>query len=534
MTRPYFRYRCALPDGLVQGASYFSAQGGMGVVSVGGYLYRLRIGPQYKDGDTYEAITMPQAPYPNAKRVWMCQTVESLVVQNFIDTPIIYDGSDARLSKIADGEVPKGRQMAYGNGRLWVATDEQTLVAGDIKQREYGTELLFTETNYLSGGGSFTFPRGITALGFIPTTGTSDYGALMVYSADTVDSLRADVTDRDSWASIPSFITTVLRHSGCAGQTSLVEVNQDLYWRDSEGGIRSIRAGMADESGAGNSPISWEVSRLTNFDSHQLLDDCPAINFGNRLLIGSSPFLNPNGGTSWKALVALDFAPISTMAGKSSPEYDGEWAGLNITHMFTGKFNGVQRAFAIHCGDKGDNSLWEIMPDNSSMIADRTLDCTESAFVDSRVTCYEETRSCDFGEPTHKKRLERIDVYLAEIQGRVDVELYWRTDNNQKWQKADEMTFCAQMSDPVIEGETSHAWKNLRPQQRVQMKAFTLPVSHDAISKYALHTGFRFQFRVVWTGHMKRHMLVAHASALNETQYAMRVQSESCVSNDVT
>ena len=80
-----------------------------------------------------------------------------------------------------------------------MAVNETTLEAGDIRTSTPGSELVFTETNYLSGGGTFTFPEGITALGFIATTGTSDYGSLLVFSGNRVDSLRADITARDGW-----------------------------------------------------------------------------------------------------------------------------------------------------------------------------------------------------------------------------------------------------------------------------------------------------------------------------------------------
>jgi hypothetical protein len=524
----------ALPDGLVQGASYFSVQNGMGVISCAGRLYRLRIAGSQQTGDYYEEIALADVNSENQKRVWMCQTVDNLVVQDFLSDPIIYDGSTARRSNTSANEVPRGKQMAYGNGRLWVAINEKTLAAGDIyDQGSPGSELLFTETNNLLGGGTITFPDGIRGLAFIPVTGTSDVGALTVGSLGAVNAIRADITDRDQWGG-PGFITTILRSSGMAGQSSIVQVNQDLYWRDGDGGIRSLRSGMADESGPGNSPISMEVTRLTSFDSQQLLEDCPAVNFNNRLLMGSSPFLNANGGVSWKALVALDFAPVSTMQGKSAPEYDGEWAGLNVTHAFAGKINGVHRAFFIHCSEDGENSLWELLADDSGAIADKTLDCDTLELADYRVTSFYETRRDDFGEPSHRKELKRIDVYLSEILGRVDVELYWRTDNNQKWQKADEMTFCAQVNDPVIPGETSHVWKNLRPQQRSQVKSFSLPVAVDPITKFSFTTGFQFQYRVVWTGHCQIHMLVTHAAPLDETPFAMRVQSEACLANNVT
>ena len=533
-TRPYFIRRMTLPTGRVQGASYFSVQNGMGVVVIDGRMYRLRPGTARDSSDSsYEEITLPSLGSSSTLRVWMCQTVESLVVQDFLNAPIIYDGSSARQAGTL--EVPRGKQMAYGNGRLWVAVNNTTLAAGDIRTSSPGSELIFTETNYLSGGGTFTFPEGITALGFIATTGTSDYGSLLVFGPNAVDTLRADITARDDWQSMPGFITSALRHGGAPGQTCLAEVNQDMYWRDTEGGIRSLRSSLADESGAGNSPISREVSRLTDFDTKDRLIDCPAINFNNRLLVGSSPYINFYGRTSWGSLVSLDFAPVSTMQGKASPSYDGEWSGLGITHMFSGRIGGKPRCFAVACSPTGENSLWEILDDNSGEIADRVLDCSTDELTDSRVTCYVETARRSFGALGTRKRLERVDVYVSNLLGRADVSVYWRADVNQKWRLADTFTFCAQYNDPEeTSDETPHVFKNLVAQHRSQAKTFTLNPSRDLISKYGTHIGFEFQFRIVWTGHMELTRVVAHASPLDESVYAHRVTDDSCVPEDVT
>ena len=171
-TRPNIAHRLILPPGLLQGASYFGVQGGIIVAVIAGQPYRLRIG---EDSFSYELINLPDPPGINSpilKQVWMQQTVETLVIQDGQTRPILYNGSSARRS--GSDEVPVGKQMAYGNGRLWVAINANELVAGDIRTREPGSELAFTETNYLSGGGSLWFSRPITGLAFIPVTGTTD------------------------------------------------------------------------------------------------------------------------------------------------------------------------------------------------------------------------------------------------------------------------------------------------------------------------------------------------------------------------
>lgn len=535
-TRPPFKRLCTLPSGLVQGAGYFGVQGGMGVASINGHIYRLRINA---NDASFEEILLPWWNSPVVKQVYMQQTVETLVIQDGQSNPILYNGSTAVRSVPSQSGVPLGRQMAYGNGRLWVAINGKELVAGDIRSNLIGSELLFTETDYLSGGGTFFFPRGITGLNFIATTGTSDYGALMIFGSDYADSLRADITFRDLWAQTPGFITSVLRHTGAASQWSLGQVNQDLFWRDAGGGIRSIRSSLSDESGVGNSPISREVSRLTDYDSPQLLSFCSAISFNNRLIVTSSPRLNKAGGVTWESLIALDFAPISTMRGKTLPAYDGQWEGLNFTHLFQGQIGSRSRAFAITLDDGGSNTLWEIMPDGRGPLGDETVSgCTDgSAVVEiSPIVCSIEHGRRSFGNSAIRKRLERCDVYLSGIQGEVGLRVFWRSDNNQKWQEWDEtIVACATDGDPENPDESIHVWKNLLPQQRPQLKSFTIPSAFDNVTHYSLITGFEFQIRLVWTGRLKIYKTVLYSTFLDDPPFAMRdILSSQCLDNDVT
>lgn len=533
-TRPPIKFRCTLPNGLVQGASYFGVQGGMGVVSINGFLYRLRI---TSGNSSVESIPLP---WPNSgviKQVYMQQTVESLVVQDGQSDPIIYNGSIARRANQAIFEVPRGRQMAYGNGRLWVAVNGNELVAGDIRTGIAGSELFFTETNYLSGGGKLFFPRGLSGLAFIATTGTTDYGALLAFGSDYTVSIRADISFRDLWAQTPGFETNILRHTGCASHWSIVEVNQDLYWRDASGGIRSIRSALADENGPGNAPISREVSRLTDFDSPQLLPYCSGISFNNRLIMTSSPRLNDRGGITWRDLIALDFAPISTMRGKTLPAYDGQWQGINFTHLFQGQFQGKSRAFAISAEDNGSNALWEIMPDGEGSLDDTYEICTDGSGVEhsSPIECVIEHGRRTFGNSAVRKRLERCDVYLWDMQGEINLQVFWRCDNNQKWQRWNEeaVEICAKITDP--ETQAPHTWKNLLPQQRPQIKTFTIPSNFDDITRYSLATGFEFQIRLVWTGRTKIYKTVLFSSPLDDPAYALRDVLEAvCLDNDVT
>jgi hypothetical protein len=73
----------------------------------------------------------PIDPYA---KVYFCQAERYLIIQNGLDEPRIYDGYRLdRASYYGAQVVPVGQQMAYGQGRLFVATNGGTeIVAGDL------------------------------------------------------------------------------------------------------------------------------------------------------------------------------------------------------------------------------------------------------------------------------------------------------------------------------------------------------------------------------------------------------------------
>lgn len=68
--------------------------------------------------------------------VYMCQAERFLIIQNGFDTPQVYDGytlSPATAFGNGVNVIPVGKQMAYGQGRLFVANNDGTqITAGDL------------------------------------------------------------------------------------------------------------------------------------------------------------------------------------------------------------------------------------------------------------------------------------------------------------------------------------------------------------------------------------------------------------------
>lgn len=528
-TRGAFVQRAVLPTGIIQGAGYYSLRSGMMVVSIGGELTRLT----FLGNNVFQnEIPLGFVNSPTLKNAWMVETQDSFIIQDGQSDAIIYNGSIARRADPTLKEVPRGTMMAYGNGRMWVATGGgQTLLAGDIAGTATNSDLFFTETTYLQGGGGLYFPAPIAGLSFLPANNTATgYGALMVFGANFTKTIRAEITQRDYWAQIPGFQVDTLDGIGAASQYCIVRVNQDLYWRDAGGEIRSLRAAAADQESPGNSPLSREVSRIVNYDTKWWLDQCSGTYFDNRVFFTASPFLLPNHAVGFKNLICLDCAPLATMRGKAPPAYDGQYCGTNFVRLVTGRFNGQSRMFAFSTDDDGTNRLWEWVQGERE---DSYLTDSMAVRVPHRIKCEAEFRRFNFGDPTRLKQLMRADFYPAEIEGDVNVKLYWRVGNRNQWQFCDGVDFCAEMTDP--EGETPHEWVNLASQERAKIKSFTFPDLKDDITNYLQTVGYDFQIRLVWEGNMLIDRIDLWARVLSDEPFSnIPETSPVCVQDSVS
>lgn len=509
-TRPAFIERGRLPKGRLQGIEFFSAHGGMFVCQVGGVLYRLTL--QGNDVKTQQ-IGMEFFNSAKLPTVWMQETDGSFIVQDGQSAPIIYDGASGRRARRDKFEVPIGRQMAYGNGRLWVATSSG-LMAGDIKTKPFQSELLFNESDALAGGGAFYLPRKTNGLAFMPVADTATgLGSLLAFTDGNTESLRAEVASRDLWSQLPGFKTEALPGIGACSHHAIVRVNQDVYFRSSDGAIRSFRSSRLEINSPGNTPISREVSRLLDFESVDMLAHASAVYFDDRVLFTASPLFGPRGQVVFRDIVSLDASPLSSNQGKLPPVYDGEWEGAQFVRLVKGTFAGVERAFAVSCDRDGISRLWEITK--------RGIEDRSSAGV-SRIKSCVEYRRFAFSTPNQLKRLDLCRVYLSGISGAGTLEVHFRADNEEQWRLWDQRSFTAMISEAEGAGTDPHPLKNIHPQYRHALGTFSSPEDIDGVSQRSVCVGFMFQIRLVWTGCAQIDRVELFAAPVDEQLFSDR------------
>jgi hypothetical protein len=406
-------------------------------------------------------------------------------------------------------QFPPGRMGAYGRGRVWMSlANGKDFMAGDIVGGPSGTKALnfrdavlnITENFFLAGGGTFTVPGSIGDIRAMIFTAQLDaalgQGPLMVYTPTHVFSCNAPV-DRLTWQSLTNpILTESAIGNGGLGQDSTFLSNSDTFSRSSDG-IRSLILSTQDFNKWVRTPISHEVERTLNFDNQALLAFGQGAFFDNRILMSASPISTPQG-VYHQALVALNTDLVTTVRDKAPPAYDGVWTGQNVIGLATGYFSQIERCFQFVFNSVLTTlELWELMPSaasdvennpNPPIVGDNGTDAIEWWF-ESPVLFKE-------SNPAQRtfKGLINGEVFISDLVGRVDFQVFWKPDLYPCWQPWISWSECATQNSGT-------PTDNTKPQFRPRMGLGSPPTTPcDPSTNRPLFQGYFFQVKVVISG----------------------------------
>jgi hypothetical protein len=408
-----------------------------------------------------------------------------------------------------DVSIPVGQYMAYGNGRLWIASGNQ-LYAGDLSGSYEGAEIRFSETQYLTGGGSFTFNAPITGLSFLPGPDTSTgQGDLIVCTKTDIHCIRASIFDRTLWQKTEGMQRRVFVGRGAESHDSFVTIGNDLYFRSLDG-IRSLLYTISfGKRSALSFADSLEATRVVLADTERWLTYTPSILFDSRVLFGAAPKVQLTDGIAgqnynivFTKLISKDFN-VGVTDTDSIPAYDGEWTGLQVCKLVEGIFDSERRGFAIVCGSDGNNALYELQLD---AYFDTTPD-GEGGVLDIPIECSVEYRRLDFGLPFEVKELLRADIIFSEIYGNVSWTLEHAPDFFPSF-------YFIQSGDISFDTQTETLTTQAPPDLAFGYKAIrTVKPGDECItgSSRRSRIAYMFQPKVSWTGYAKLAALRLHA-----------------------
>ena len=311
------------------------------------------------------------------------------------------------------------------------------------------TDLLrFTETTYLSEGGSFQFPSEmgrINGMLFMPISDTATgQGDLLVFGETGVVSFAVSIP-RDSWKNTPGFQRITFSKIGSVAEKFLIPINNDIYFRASDG-VRSYRNARADQESTGETSFSTPVDVILDFDTEYMYEATSAVYFDNRLIFTVGPTQNyknvgenpiPVVPITHRGFGVFDFNSMARPDSEFSPIWDGLWTGLNTTQLIAGQINRTPRCFAFTVNPAtSENELWELYP---WALYDYTL--TSSG---ERIQSAVETRGYDFGTPWNLKKLIRMDLWISNFEGNTTMNVWYRPDGSSCWTLWHSLEVCAQ------------------------------------------------------------------------------------------
>lgn len=445
-------------------------------------------------------------------------------------------GTEILWPQVLDAsELPPGRMMAYGKGRLAMAgTDGKTFLFSDLVGDSSGTQaenrrdavLKIRDSNQLTGG-RFRIPGtngDISALIYIPMLDVSlGQGPLQIHTTRKVFNCNLP-TDARTWQDQRTAILTETDSSyGSLSQESVIPVNGDIHYRNRTG-IESYVTRRRDFLQWGTTPISTEVDYYLNDDDQELLNVNSQIVFDNRRLTTCSPVSSPYG-IYHRGIISMDLNPLGSNRNKKLADYEGLWQdaaaqGLRLFQLIVGEFRGVERAYFFALGNDNEIELYEILPEAIG-INDNDGERIKSVM--------EYSTMFDDGSVAKRtlKRLVDGEVVVENVIGPVTFEIFYRPEEYSVWTPWHSWSICANLCPPTTPCLPS---ANYRPQHRSRMglgePSFR---TCDAVNNKPLREGYYFHVRVEITGHCQLTGLALAAVNVPEPKMAPLVcKTEPC------
>jgi hypothetical protein len=225
------------------------------------------------------------------------------------------------------------------------------------------------------------------------------------------------------------------------------------------------------------------------------------------------PFWNSVSGINWgntgvlhRAIAVLEFDPVTGMRQKSPPAWAGIWTGLNVLQLLKCENAFGERAFILSRNATGGIEIWEI---SKSDINDTN---SEGA---NPIEWFFESKSYNYNSSFGLKRLDSGDLFVDNIVGSVDYEVWYRPDQYPSWIDWTSWNICT--NDQSCGLTLACPVPTLaQPQYRTKMR---LPTPSDSCNQ-SLGVNFRnmyeTQVRVSITGYCRVRSVRVHAYDVTE------------------
>lgn len=298
-----------------------------------------------------------------------------LIINDGKNDPIFWNGQVSQMRKCKDSAfskapMPIGNIATYCHGRIFIATQDGTVFAGDHLYSQVGvvsdeTVLSFQESTYPVSGDGFTAPASFGPLTGIKVVGrnpsTNGHGEIIVYHHNGAYAIDP-IDDRSKWTQ-QQIQQIVFVGRGGASPFSVIAANNDHFFRCSDTSIASLKITIAERNDQFmDRPISEEVEKYLSYD------DNPSIRYamsgfeGNRVFFSvNHQFQKVNEIVHRFALglVSIDLYRGSNATGDKI-SWDGLWTGPRITGMAQFNMAGGRKCIFSSFDSDGKNRLYTL------------------------------------------------------------------------------------------------------------------------------------------------------------------------------
>lgn len=505
------------------------------IYSIGGFIYLVEEGQPVRNLSAQFGLVNP----PTEPIAFFCQAEQFLIIQagDNVTLPLFWDGNLLRRSigitntSVAPGtpgvnEIPAATAMDYFMGRLWYAQG-RNVSAGDIVNGPSGTPaynlvdslLNVTECPLVVGGDGFSVPATDGVVRGLAHSANIDaalgQGRLFMGTRKSIYALNVPVTRAD-WIGTTNqqqpLVTVVQINNGWVNDRGITTVNGDLFYQSLEPAIRSLNQSIRYFGQWGNKQISNNEQRILQYNDRALLRYCSGIYFNSRMYQTALPFQTPQG-VAHRAIIPLDFIPISSFGSEAPPNWEGMYEGLDILQMTTGDFGGLDRAFAtVVSRDSGEIQLWELTD---------FLKNDGNALGESRVTMIIETPAFTWDDELELKKLVGAEFWIDRLWGTVDFTLQYRPDGQACWNTWHQWQKCstANTDEDVINPTMYPTVRCLESYFATMTVPAPDPTKCASATGRPANIGYQFQMRLIVKGFCRVRGMYFHANKVERKLY---------------
>lgn len=464
--------------------------------------------------DSNQTQVFQYQPNPaNKDFIYMFQAENYAIILGGQNKTIIYDGASARQAGI--NELPPAVFGLYAWGRIWLTlNDLRRFIAGDIVYGPSGTPqngfrdaiLKVTENDFLNEGGAFSVPNNagpITSMFPLATQDTSlGIGPILIGTTNSIISCNAPV-DRTTWKNLTYPIQTIsLLDYGPQGPWAVCSINGDAWYR-ALNGFRSFIVARRDMAQWGNTPVSREVSPITDLDSVSFLPHASLIYFDNRMYSTANPLLTPYG-IAHRGMVTINYDLVSDLRQKLPAAWEGAYSGLQVLQFIKGNIGTPERGFCFVLNNS-TVELWELKTEGYYDQFTKTSS-GQNQIVSTSIESFLETRREDGSNSEQLKRLYTATLFIDEIIDDVSIRILYRPDEYPEYTEWVDLDFCASVSQcipPQGKNFDCTVWKTKRGTYAARVILKTPTEVVNRLAGGFLSSGYEFQFRIEGTGHYR-------------------------------